>query len=56
MKTKAPATRNPRTRRAAEKAPPPVPNGETIAAMKAARRGQLVKAGKPDKLLASLKL
>ena len=30
------------------------PNAETIAAMKAARRGELVKAGKPDKLLRSL--
>jgi DNA-damage-inducible protein J len=30
------------------------PNAETVAAMKAARRGELVKAGKPDKLLESL--
>jgi len=30
------------------------PNAETIAAMKAARRGELVKVGKPDKLLRSL--
>lgn len=30
------------------------PNAETVAAMKAARRGELVKAGKPDKLLGSL--
>ena len=30
------------------------PNAETVAAMKAARRGELVKAGKPDKLLRSL--
>jgi DNA-damage-inducible protein J len=30
------------------------PNAETVAAMKAARRGDLVKAGKPDKLLRSL--
>jgi DNA-damage-inducible protein J len=30
------------------------PNAETVAAMKAARRGQLVKVGKPDKLLRSL--
>ncbi len=30
------------------------PNAETIGAMKAARRGELVKAGKPDKLLRSL--
>jgi DNA-damage-inducible protein J len=30
------------------------PNAVTIAAMKAARRGELVKAGKPDKLLRSL--
>jgi DNA-damage-inducible protein J len=42
---------------AAEKAlpfEPLVPNAETIAAMKSARRGEVVKAGKPDKLLASL--
>ena len=42
---------------AAEKAlpfEPLVPNAETIAAMKAARRGELVKVGKPKKLLASL--
>ena len=30
------------------------PNAETIAAMKAARRGESVKAGNPDKLLRSL--
>ena len=30
------------------------PNAETIAAMKAARRGELVKVGKPDKLLRRL--
>ena len=30
------------------------PNLETIAAMKAARRGELVKAGKPEDLLRSL--
>ena len=30
------------------------PNAETVAAMKAARRGELVKAGKPHKLLRSL--
>jgi DNA-damage-inducible protein J len=30
------------------------PNAETIAAMKAARRGELVKAGKPKDLLRSL--
>jgi len=30
------------------------PNAETVAAMKAARRGELVKVGKPDKLLRSL--
>ena len=30
------------------------PNAETVAAMKAARRGQLVKVGKPDKLLRRL--
>jgi DNA-damage-inducible protein J len=43
---------------AAEKALPfePLnPNAETVRAMKAARRGELVKAGKPDKLLRSLK-
>jgi len=33
---------------------PPVPNAETVEAMKAARRGELTKAGKPDKLLGSL--
>ena len=33
---------------------PLVPNAETIEAMKAARRGELVKAGSPDKLAASL--
>jgi DNA-damage-inducible protein J len=33
---------------------PLVPNAETIDAMKAARRGEVVKAGPPDKLLASL--
>ena len=42
---------------AAEKALPfePLkPNAETVAAMKAARRGDLVNVGKPDKLLRSL--
>jgi DNA-damage-inducible protein J len=42
---------------AAEKAlpfEPLVPNDETIAAMKAARRGDLITAGKPGSLLASL--
>jgi DNA-damage-inducible protein J len=42
---------------AAEKALPfePLnPNEETVSAMKAARRGELVKVGKPDKLLQSL--
>jgi DNA-damage-inducible protein J len=42
---------------AAEKALPfePLnPNADTVAAMKAARRGELVKAGKPDKLLRRL--
>jgi DNA-damage-inducible protein J len=42
---------------AAEKALPfePLnPNAETIAAMKAARRGELASVGKPDKLLRSL--
>jgi DNA-damage-inducible protein J len=33
---------------------PPVPNAETIAAMKAARRGELVTVGSTDQLLASL--
>jgi DNA-damage-inducible protein J len=33
---------------------PLVPNAETIEAMKAARRGDLVTVGKPDALLASL--
>lgn len=33
---------------------PLIPNEETIAAMRAARRGELVTAGKPDNLLASL--
>jgi DNA-damage-inducible protein J len=33
---------------------PLVPNEETVEAMKAARRGELTKAGKPDKLLGSL--
>jgi len=33
---------------------PLVPNAETIEAMKAARRGEVVKAGAPDKLLPSL--
>jgi len=42
---------------AAEKAlpfEPPVPNAETVAAMKAARRGELTKVGKPNKLRGSL--
>jgi len=42
---------------AAEKALPfePLrPNAETVAAMKAARRGELVNAGKPNKLMRSL--
>jgi DNA-damage-inducible protein J len=30
------------------------PNAETVAAMRAARRGELVKVGKPDKLLRRL--
>ena len=45
------------TRIAAEKAlpfEPLVPNTETIEAMKAARRGELVAVGSPDDLLASL--
>ncbi len=33
---------------------PLVPNDETIEAMKAARRGEVVTAGTPDELLASL--
>ena len=33
---------------------PLVPNAKTIAAMKAARRGELATAGKPGKLLARL--
>ena len=33
---------------------PLVPNEETIEAMRAARRGELVTVGKPDNLLASL--
>ena len=42
---------------AAEKAlpfEPLVPNAETMAAMRAARRGELITAGKPGDLLASL--
>jgi len=42
---------------AAEKAlpfEPLVPNAETVAAMMAARRGELIAAGKPKNLLASL--
>ncbi len=42
---------------AAEKAlpfEPLVPNAETIAAMQAARRGEVVKVGNPAQLLASL--
>jgi len=42
---------------AAEKAlpfEPLVPNVETVAAMKAARRGDLITAGKPNSLLPSL--
>ena len=45
------------TRIAVEKAlpfEPLVPNAETIEAMKAARRGDLVSVGTPDLLLASL--
>jgi DNA-damage-inducible protein J len=33
---------------------PLVPNAETVAAMKAARRGELTKVGKPADLVASL--
>ncbi len=42
---------------AAEKAlpfEPLVPNAETIEAMKAARRGELIKVGSPKRLIASL--
>jgi len=42
---------------AAEKAlpfEPLVPNAETVGAMKAARRGDLVTVGKPSNLLANL--
>lgn len=42
---------------AAEKAlpfEPLVPNAETIEAMRAARRGELIKAGSPKRLIASL--
>lgn len=45
------------TKIAAERAlpfEPLVPNAETIEAMKAARRGDLVSVGPPDRLLASL--
>ena len=45
------------TRVAVEKAlpfEPLIPNAKTIAAMKAARSGELITAGKPDRLLASL--
>ena len=45
------------TRIAAEKTlpfQPLVPNAETIAAMKAARRSELTTVGSPDRLLASL--
>lgn len=45
------------TRVAVEKAlpfEPLVPNSETIAAMEAARKGELVSAGKPSNLIASL--
>ena len=33
---------------------PLIPNAETVEAMKAARRGELVKAGSPENLLESL--
>lgn len=33
---------------------PLVPNAETIEAMRAARRGELIKAGSPKRLIASL--
>lgn len=45
------------TRVAAEKRlpfEPLVPNAETVEAMKAARRGEVVRAGEPDKLFGSL--
>lgn len=51
------AFRLPSKRVAAEKAlpfEPLVPNAETVGAMKAARRGDFVTAGKPSKLLVSL--
>jgi DNA-damage-inducible protein J len=35
-------------------AAPLIPNAETVEAMRAARRGELVTVGEPDKLLASL--
>lgn len=38
-----------------KKIKPLVPNNETIEAMKAVRRGELVTAGKPDTLLGELK-
>jgi len=45
------------TRIAAEKAlpfEPLVPNEETVEAIKAARRGELINAGEPDELIARL--
>ena len=39
---------------ALKKTGPTVPNSETVAAMKAARRGELIHAGPPDDLLRSL--
>ena len=43
-----------KSRRSALPFEPLKPNAETVAAMKAARRGELIKVGKPDKLLQSL--
>ena len=51
------AFRLPLKRVAADKAlpfAPLIPNAETVEAMKAARRGEVTVAGKPDALLASL--
>ncbi len=33
---------------------PLIPNSETVAAMRAARNGKLIEAGKPDQLISSL--
>jgi hypothetical protein len=58
MKPENPISQDWRARSASGKVlpfEPLAPNIETVEAMKAARSGELVKAGKPDKLLASLK-